>query len=94
MVVSYRDRRTRSFVNEERVKEFEGFARTAWRKLDQLEAVVSLSDLSALPGNHFEKLGGDRDGQLSIRINDKWRICFEWADGSQGPSNVEITDYH
>jgi len=50
--------------------------------------------LAALPGNRFEKLGGNRLGQYSIRINDQWRICFEWPDGSKGPTNVEITDYH
>jgi proteic killer suppression protein len=53
-----------------------------------------LRDLSALPGNRFEALVGDRKGQYSIRINDQLRICFEWADRSPGPSNVEIVDYH
>jgi proteic killer suppression protein len=47
-----------------------------------------------LPGNRFESLTGDRKGQYSIRINDQWRICFEWPDGAAGPSNVEIVDYH
>ena len=42
----------------------------------------------------FQCLGGDRKGQYSIRINDQWRICFEWPDKSQGPQNVEIVDYH
>ena len=51
-------------------------------------------DLAALLGNRFEALLGDRKGQYSIRINDQWRICFEWADRSPGPSNVEIVDYH
>ena len=46
------------------------------------------------PGNRFEALGGDRAGQYSIRINDRWRICFEWPDGAAGPVNVEIMDYH
>jgi len=59
-----------------------------------MEAATSLRDLSALPGNRFEALVGDRKGQYSIRINDQWRICFEWADRSPGPSNVEIVDYH
>jgi proteic killer suppression protein len=61
-------------------------------KLDRLEAAVSLRDLSALPGNRFEVLSGDRKGQYSIRINDQWRICFEWTDKALGPSNVEIVD--
>ena len=47
-----------------------------------------------LPGNRFEALLGDRKGQYSIRINDQWRICFEWPEGSTGPVNVEIVDYH
>jgi proteic killer suppression protein len=53
-----------------------------------------LQDLAALPGNRFEALKGDRKGQYSIRINDQWRICFEWPDKSPGPTNVEIVDYH
>jgi proteic killer suppression protein len=47
---------------------------------------VSLADLAALPGNHLEALKGDRKGQHSIRVNDPWRICFEWPTGSPGPS--------
>jgi len=47
-----------------------------------------------LPGNRLEALKGDRKGQYSIRINDQWRVCFEWAADSPGPSNVEIVDYH
>ena len=63
-------------------------------KLDRLEAAVSLKDLAALPGNRFEALVGDRQGQFSIWINDQWRICFEWPKRSPGPVNVEIVDYH
>jgi len=63
-------------------------------KLDRLEAATALKDLGALPGNRFEALVGARKGQYSIRINEQWRICFEWTDGAQGPSNVEIVDYH
>ena len=54
---------------------------------------VSLRDLE-LPGNRLEGLKGDRKGQYSIRINDQWRICFEWPAGSNGPAAVEIVDYH
>jgi len=53
-----------------------------------------LKDIAALPGNRLESLKGDRQGQYSIRINDQWRICFEWPEGSPGPVNVEIVDYH
>lgn len=47
-----------------------------------------------MPGNRFEVLKGDRKGQYSIRINDQWRVCFEWPGKSSGPTNVEIVDYH
>jgi toxin HigB-1 len=53
-----------------------------------------LKDLAALPGNRLEALKGNRQGQYSIRINDQWRICFEWPHGASGPINVEIVDYH
>jgi proteic killer suppression protein len=53
-----------------------------------------LKDLAALPGNRLEALKGDRRGQFSIRINDQWRICFEWPNDASGPVNVEIVDYH
>ncbi len=94
MVVSYRGKRTRDFAEGKRVKAFSGFERSGRLKLDRLEAATSLKDLAALPGNRFEALRGDRDRQYSIRINDQWRICFEWPDRSPGPSNVEIVDYH
>jgi proteic killer suppression protein len=93
MIVSYRDKRTRELAEGKRVKAFSGFERKAELKLDQLEAATSLLDLG-LPGNRLEALRGDRQGQYSIRINDQWRICFEWPKGSPGPVNVEIVDYH
>jgi proteic killer suppression protein len=94
VIVSYRDKRTRDFAAGKRVKEFSGFDRSAHLKLDRLEAAATLKDLAALPGNRFEALAGDRKGQYSIRINDQWRICFEWPDRSPGPARVEIFDYH
>ena len=94
MILSYRDRRTREFAAGKRVKAFSGLERSAPLKLDRLEAAVSVKDLAALPGNRFEALSGDRKGQYSIRINDQWRICFEWPAGSPGPINVEIVDSH
>jgi proteic killer suppression protein len=93
MIVSYRDKRTRDFAEGKRVKAFDGIARQAEMRLDQLDAAAALQDL-ALPGNRLEVLKGDRKGQYSIRINDQWRICFEWPRGSLGPVNVEIVDYH
>lgn len=94
MIVSFRDKRTRAFAAGKRVKAFSGIERSARLKLDRLEVAVSLKDLAALPGNRLEALSGDRKGQYSIRINDQWRICFEWPTGSPGPVGVEILDYH
>jgi proteic killer suppression protein len=94
VILSYRDKRTRDFAAGKRVKAFSGFERSARLKLDRMEAATSIRDLVALPGNRFEVLAGDRKGEYSIRINNKWRICFEWVDGASGPSNVEIVDYH
>ena len=93
MILSFRDKRTREFAEGNRVKRFEGIERKAEIKLDQLEAAMSLLDLD-LPGNRLETLKGNRKGQYSVRINDQWRICFEWTKGAQGPMNVEIIDYH
>jgi proteic killer suppression protein len=93
MIVNYRDKRTRDLAEGKRVPAFDGIRRKAELKLDQLEAATELRDLD-LPGNRLEALKGDRKGQYSIRINDQWRICFEWPRGSPGPSSVEIVDYH
>jgi toxin HigB-1 len=94
MILSYRDKATKRFAEGQFVKAFSGFARQAEMKLDRLDAADNLQDLAALPGNRFEALKGNRHGQYSIRINDQWRICFEWKAGASGPDNVEITDYH
>ncbi len=64
----------------------------AVRKLDQLDSVVSLDELKVPPGNRLEKLRGDRAGQHSIRINERYRVCFVWTES--GPAEVEIVDYH
>ena len=64
----------------------------ALRKLRLLNQARSLSDCRAPPGNRLEPLKGARAGQYSIRVNDQWRICFNWREG--GPADVEIVDYH
>lgn len=64
----------------------------ALRKLRQLDAALTLDDLKHPPGNHLEALEDDRIGQMSIRINKQWRICFVWNNGE--PTEIEITDYH
>ncbi len=94
MIESYRDRRTENFATGKHVKAFSGFRHQAEKRLEILDAATSLNDLAALPGNHFENLKGDRQVRYSIRINDQWRICFEWPKASDGPENVEIVDYH
>ena len=92
MIVSYCDKRTTEFAAGKRVKAFAGIEQAARLKIDRLEAATALQDLAALPGNRFEALKGDRKGQYSIRINEQWRICFEWPKGSPGPENVKIVD--
>lgn len=64
----------------------------AARKLDRFDSVMSVNELRIPPGNRLESLYGDRKGQYSIRINDRYRICFKWGDS--GPFDVEVTDYH
>ena len=59
-----------------------------------LNNAQNVNDLRVPPGNRLERLKGDRAGQFSIRINQRWRICFEWPDNASGPYNVEIVDYH
>lgn len=92
MIRSFRDKLTEKFAGGESVKKFRSFERVAYRKIKYLMAAVQLEDLRIPPGNRLEALSGDRIGQFSIRINDQWRICFNWSNG--GAENVEIVDYH
>jgi proteic killer suppression protein len=94
MILGYRDKQTGAFAEGHFVRQFSGFSRQAYKRLEILEGAVTLDDLRGLASNHFEALKGSRKGQFSIRINLQWRICFEWGPGSPGPSNVEIVDYH
>ena len=75
-----------------RVRRFASFHKQAKRKLYLLHLSKNVSDLRIPPGNRLKRLHGNREGQWSIRINDQWRICFEWED--EGAQNVEIVDYH
>lgn len=92
MIQDFKDKRTRQFYEGKRIPDFQSFARQAEKRLRVLDAADKLEALRNLPSNHFKALGGDRQGQFSIRINDHWRICFEWH--ADGPHYVEITDYH
>jgi proteic killer suppression protein len=94
MILSYGDKQTERFGQGEFVRAFQGFEQQAERRLAILNAALSLDTLRALPGNRLEALRGDRTGQHSIRINQQWRICFQWPSGQLGPSEVEIVDYH
>jgi toxin HigB-1 len=91
VILGYRDKRTRDFALGKRVKAFSGIERQVRLKLDRLEAALDLRDVAVLRGNRFEALTGNRKGQYSIRVNDKWRICFEWNKNAAGPSNVELS---
>ncbi len=93
MIKSFRDDETRQIWEGVRSRKYppdiQGVAR---RKLRMLNNAHSISDLSIPPANRLESLKGNRKGQYSIRINDQWRICFVWRDGSV--YDVEIVDYH
>ena len=92
MIQSFKCKDTLALYEGKSPRKFKAFASVAERKLSQLDAAQALDFLKAPPGNRLEALKGDRKGQHSIRINDQWRICFEWTD--VGPIDVEIVDYH
>ncbi len=97
MIVSFKDQGTEDIFDGNDSKEARKQCpiycwEVAHRKLDQLNAALSLDDIKVPPGNRLEVLKGDRKGQHSIRINDQYRICFIWT--FQGASEVEIIDYH
>lgn len=92
MIKSFRCSETRRLFETGKSRRFANIRAVAWRKLDQLDNVSMLKSLAIPPGNRLEPLKGKRVGQFSIRINDQWRICFKWTD--DGPSDVEIVDYH
>jgi proteic killer suppression protein len=92
MIRTFRDRDTERLWNGEVVRRFGGVREQALRKLDMLNAATSLNDLRAPPDNRLEALKGGRRRQHSIRINDRWRVCFVWTP--DGPADVEIADYH
>ncbi|MGO9269361.1 MAG: type II toxin-antitoxin system RelE/ParE family toxin [Terriglobia bacterium] len=94
MIRSFGDAGTARFAKGARVKQFEPFRRQAEKTLDRLDAATGLRDLANFPGHHLEKLKGDRAGAYSIRINDRWRICFAWPEGASGSERVTIEDYH
>ena len=92
MIKSFRSKYTEAFYQGKRVRKFESCQAQAERRLEILDNAKTINDLITLPSNRFEVLAGDRVGQCSIRVNQQWRICFEWKDTDA--YNVEIVDYH
>jgi proteic killer suppression protein len=91
MIRSCRDKETQKLLDRVPSRKFQGIEKAARIKLALLATARDLRDLSQLPGLRLEQLARDREGQ-SIRINDQFRICFEWRD--DGAHQVEVTDYH
>jgi proteic killer suppression protein len=92
MIKSFRCRQTEKVFNRERSRKFHIVERVAQRKLDMLNDAALLPDLAKFPNNRLEALKKERAGQHSIRVNDRWRVCFVWRDGHA--YEVEIVDYH
>lgn len=93
MIRSFSSKETEKIFNRQRSRKLpQDIQQVALRKLRMLNRAVTLSDVRVPPANRLEKLSGDREGQYSIRINQQWRICFEWRNGDA--YNVEIVDYH
>ena len=92
MVKGFRCAATQALFETGKSRRFSSVANVAIRKLAQLDAASTLEFLRSPPGNRLEALAGDRKGQYSIRINDQFRLCFRWTP--EGPTDVEIVDYH
>ncbi|MFT6100698.1 MAG: proteic killer suppression protein [Arenicella sp.] len=92
MIKSFSDKDTQKLFERRSSKRFKNIERVALRKLVMLHAAKVLDDLKVPPGNKLEALKNDRIGQHSIRVNQQWRICFNWNEGEI--ENVEICDYH
>lgn len=97
MILSFKNRATEDIFNGKATKSAlrlcpKNIWKIVYRKLDELDSVLSLDELRMPPGNRLEALVRERKGQHSIRINDQYRICFKWTE--TGPMDVEITDYH
>jgi len=92
VIKSFGSAETERLFRRERVKRFEAIERQAQRKLAMIDAAQELGDLLSVAGNRLEKLLGDRKGQYSIRITDRWRVCFVWKEGNA--YGVEIVNYH
>ena len=94
MIQNYKDPKVESLYEGENLRAWTAIRRQAEKRLRILDAADRLETLMLLPSNRFEALRGNRKGQYSIRINERWRICFTWPSGAPGPGDVEIVDYH
>ena len=93
MIRSFASKETEKIFNRQRSRKLPpNIQQVALRKLRMLNRAITLNDLRTPPANRLEKLSGNREGQYSIRINQQWRVCFEWREGDA--YNVEIADYH
>lgn len=92
MIRSFGDKRTAALFEDQVVRDFQGIARRAKRKLEAINAATRISDLAVPPSNRLEKLRGELEGFHSVRINDQWRVVFRWSDGDA--AEVQIMDYH
>jgi proteic killer suppression protein len=92
VIRSLGDERTQALFADRFVRQFEGVARRAKRKLEALNAAGRLEDLRIPPSNRLEKLKGDLKDFHSIRVNDQWRVIFKWRDGDA--QEVQLVDYH
>jgi proteic killer suppression protein len=92
VIQSFADEETRQLFLTGRSRRHGTLARMAVRKIQAIDFATGLEDLRNPPGNHLEKLHGDREGQFSIRVNDQHRVCFRWEEG--GAWDMEIVDYH
>jgi toxin HigB-1 len=93
VIRNFKDKETQKIFERQRSRKLPSdIQQVALRKLRMLNSAETLQDLRVPPANRLERLVGDREGQYSIRVNDQWRICFEWQEGKA--SDVEIVDYH
>jgi proteic killer suppression protein len=92
MIRSFRCLETKAIHEGFGSRRFRGIEEQANKRLRSLDAATGLADLGAIRGNRLEALKGDRTGQFSIRVNDRWRVCFSWREGNA--YDVEIVDYH
>ena len=92
MIKTFKNKEAEKIFHGTRVKKFQAFETQARRRLKILDAAISLESLFLIPSNKMHALGGSRNNQYALWINNQWRICFEWIDGHA--ENVEIVDYN